>query len=141
MELNRPPQPTDPNFPQWLFTFWNNTAGSTYTPTLTGVANATGLGALVCQYIRVKKSVTVSGKLTCTLTSASVPTQIGISLPFSSNFTTEESVAGTCYESSASAVYGGVIKGDTTNKTALLSLTTTSSGATSFFFQFTYRIV
>jgi hypothetical protein len=115
------------------------TAAGTYTPTLTGTANVAASTAYECQYLRVGATVTVSGKVDVDPTSA-VDTQLGISLPISSNFGAIEDCAGVA---AAFAVAGqsAVIQADTTNDRALMRWLAVNTANQNMFFTFTYQII
>jgi len=117
---------------------------STYTPTLTGVANVSASTARVCQYIRVGNTVTVSGGANITQTSGSTYTRIGISLPVASNFANAYECGGAGgIVISTSVAQMGQILGDATNNRAEFDYISDSSGATAreFTFHFTYQII
>lgn len=115
-------------------------SSGTYTPTLTGVTNVASTTALECQYLRVGSVVTVSGAVTVTPTAAAgTTTDVGISLPISSNFATAHQCGGFAGEN-LNAQYGP-INGDTTNDRAVLSFKAQVTSARSFYFTFTYLIV
>ena len=122
---------------------WSDVTGlasSTYTPTLTGVANVAASTAYVCQYLQVGTTVTVSGKLDVDPTAGATLTQIGISLPVASALTLPEQVGGTAMAPVAN--YFGGIYGDAANDRAQLDFTTVADVANrSWTFTFTYRVI
>lgn len=116
---------------------------STWTPTLTNVANLTNSTAFLCQFARVGSCVTVSGRFSATITAANTLTQMRMSLPIASNFANDFEVGGTA----AQLINGGTneavaIYADTTNNELLFewyaSGTTT---AVKYFFSGMYLIV
>lgn len=111
-----------------------------YTPTLTNVANLDGTTAFQCQYTRMGDNVVVSGGLNVDATLAGVSTQVGISLPISSNFGSVLDCAGTA---AAPGVAGqcAAIKADTTNDRAQLEFMSGSLANNAMFFIFMYRII
>ncbi len=115
-------------------------AASTYTPTLTGVANVAASTAFACQYLRVGSVVTVSGKLDVDPTAGATQTQLGISLPVASNFGAAEQCGGTAF--APTPTYSGGIYADAANDRAQLDFTTVVDAANrSWTFSFTYLIV
>lgn len=118
----------------------------TYTPTLTNVANISASTARQCQWMRVGNVVTVSGQFDATHTSTgTVVTEVGISLPVSSAFTT----AYQCGGASASYQPGAVgfvnaqsIEADATNDRAKVRWANAGiSGSTTYTFSFTYEVL
>lgn len=119
-------------------------SGSTYTPTITGIANAAATSPTAFQYVRVGNVVTVSGGMTIDPTSASTSTRIGISLPIASNFAIPGNLAG--YGSSMLSATvpgpGGPIFGDATNDRAEYCFTSDGTAANiSHYFHFTYLVI
>jgi len=113
---------------------------STYTPTLTGVANVAASTAFLCQYLRVGTFVTVTGKLDVDPTAGATLTQLGISLPIASTFAAAENCGGTAVAPVAS--YAGAILADVANARAELQYTTAADVANrSFGFTFGYQII
>ena len=114
----------------------------TYTPTLTTVANLSGTHtAVACQYLRVGKTVTVSGKFSAnTITSGTTLTKIRVSLPIASALANNYELAGTIGND---AFDPGVIKADATNDEAEVSWYPASTAASSkiVWFHFTYLIL
>lgn len=116
-----------------------NLASGTYTPTLTNVANVDTSTAYSCQYMRVGSVVTVSGRLDVNATTATISTQVGISLPIASNFTASSELGGTavCFAVQQSAA----IVADSTNDRAFLQYVANDTADRAFGFSFTYRII
>lgn len=115
-------------------------AHGTYTPTLTNVANLDASTAYECQYIRVGNTVTVSGKVDIDPTTTSTSTQLGISLPISSNLGAQEDCAGTAF-ASAIAGQGAAILGDATNNRAQLQYIAVDVTNQPMYFTFTYQVI
>lgn len=111
----------------------------TYTPTLTGVANVTGSTAYECQYMRVGKVVTVSGRVDVDPTANSVQTTLGISLPIASELTATNQCGGTAAHGLV-AGYSGYIIGDITNNRAQLQFIVGDNANRAWMFTFTYLI-
>ena len=112
---------------------------STYTPTLTNVANLDSTTAYTCQYIKMGNVVTFSGKITADPTNSLIETNIGISLPFASNISAEENCAGVGFTQGAD-YQGAVIVGDTINDRAELQFIAPVDTSIDIFFTCTYRI-
>ena len=117
-------------------------AAGTYTPTLTTVANLSGTHtAVVCQYLRVGKTVTVSGKFTAnTITAGTTLTRMRVSLPIASDFAQDYELAGNMGND---AFDPGCIKADATNNEAEVRWYPASTTSTSkiVWFHFTYQIL
>lgn len=111
----------------------------TYTPTLTGVANVAASTAYACQYLRVGNVVTVSGRFDLDTTTASVFTQLGISLPIASDITAANQCGGVAGNGAIDGLSGD-IRGDATNNRAEFAVTTTNTDNQAYFFTFTYLI-
>lgn len=112
----------------------------TYTPTLTNVANLDASTAYQCQYIRVGRVVTVSGKVDVDPTLAATSTQLGISLPIVSNLGAAEDCAG-CAFASGIAGQGAAILGDATNNRAQMQWVSADVTNQSMYFTFTYEVI
>ena len=117
----------------------NITGGGVYTPTLTGVANVAGSTAFQCFYARVGDVVTVSGKVSIDPT-ATVDTQLGISLPIASNIGAEEDLAGVA-ACPTIAGQSAAILGDAGNNRATLRWLAVDITNQPFAFQFSYRVI
>lgn len=93
------------------------TASGSYTPTVTNVTNVGSGSASVSQYIKIGNRVTVTGYVDFTVTTASTPSEIDISLPFSSNFTSSTDASGTATSSNTFAIAnsGTMLSADATN--------------------------
>lgn len=114
-------------------------ASTTYTPTLTNVANLDGSTAYECQYIRVGNVITVSGKVDVNPTAAA-STQLGISLPVASNIGATEDCAGAAF-SPAIAGQGAAILGDASNNRAQMEWIAVDTTNQSMYFTFTYQVI
>jgi hypothetical protein len=126
-------------------TDWMQFHSGTYTPTLTGVANINALVASLAQYMRVGKTVTVSGKVSVDATAAGANTEFGISLPVASNFANDMECSGMAVVKSTSfATTVWHIYADTTNDRAHVRSDVNGAPSTSpeeFMFHFTYQII
>ena len=114
-------------------------AASTYTPTLTNVANLDGSAAFECQYLRLGATVIVSGKVTVDPTAAGA-VQLGISLPIASALTAAEQCAGVAF-SPGIAGQGAAILGDATNDRADMQWIAVDTTSQTMAFTFTYRVL
>lgn len=121
-------------------TWSGNFVGSTYTPTLTNVANLDASTAYECTYMRVGSTVTVSGRVDIDPTTTLTSTQLGISLPVASALTTANQAGGTA---AATAISGqsAAIRSDATNDRAELIYTTTDITNQPMYFTFTYQVL
>lgn len=115
-------------------------AASTYTPTLTNVANLDGSTAYACQYIRIGPNVVVSGKVDINPTAGATLTQLGISLPVASNIGAQEQCAGTAFASGI-AGQGAAIRGDAANDRAEMAWISADVTNQPMYFSFLYRII
>jgi len=111
---------------------------STYTPTLTNVANVAASTAYSCQYSRVGTVVTVSGEVDIDPTTTLTLTQLGISLPIASNLTATNELGGTSADDLGTAAR---VAGDLTNNRAEVRMTPVDVTNRRFSFTFTYRIL
>lgn len=117
-----------------------NILSGTYTPTLTNVANLSASTAYQCQYIRVGNVVSVSGKVDIDPTAATTVTQLGLSLPITSNLGAIEDCAGTAF-APAIAGQGAAILGDATNNRAQMEWVSADISNQPMFFHFQYEII
>lgn len=123
---------------------WNGTQAGvfagTYTPTLTNVANVSASTAYVCMYMRVGNVVTVSGRIDIDPTVTATGTQLGISLPVASNFTSTDQSGGTA---AATAIAGqsAAIRSDATNDRAELIYNAVDITNQPMYFSFTYQVL
>jgi hypothetical protein len=120
----------------------NNVAqvsSGTYTPVLTAVANVSASTAYVCQYSRVGSMVFVSGRADIDPTLIPVATQLGVSLPVASNFSSVNQCGGTGVSTEisgqASAIYA-----DSANDRAQLEFTAIDPVNRAMYFTFSYLI-
>lgn len=153
---------SDPNDDRLMF--WDDSAGSVawldpittniisgtslqlasgqYTPTLTDVTNVASHGTVSdFNYMRVGNTVSVSGRVSIDPTSASIDTELGISLPIASNFSLFAECGGNaiCVNSAGLCA---AIRADTTNDRAALKYTnTTELAAKDFSVHFVYTII
>lgn len=97
-------------------------ASNTYTSTLTNTTNITSSSQVYYSYQRVGNIVTISIKVSVTATGAGA-TELGISIPVSSNFTTTDQLALTGLSDQQSAF----VESDATNDR--IKLTYTATGA------------
>lgn len=114
------------------------TASSTYTPTLTNVANLDSSTAYLCHYLRVGSEVTVAGLVDVNPTAAA-DTRLGISLPIASNFANLQDCAGTASNFTIQQQAG--IGADVANDRAELRFLANDTNDRSMTFHFTYRII
>jgi hypothetical protein len=110
----------------------------TYTPTLTGELNVDATTAYQCQYSRSGNMVTVSGTFDCNVTDTGSTTQLGISLPISSNFTASSNCGGTSAGFSINTA--GAILADPSNDRAQITWMSTTTTNNTYSFQFSYLV-
>jgi len=114
----------------------------TYTPTLTAVTNVAASTSASCQWMRVGSTVTVSGVISVTATTANTDTHLGISLPIASNIALTTNLGGT-----GASVTGGTLgqsgglDGDATNDRARFLLRPTVASGINYSFSFTYQVI
>lgn len=118
----------------------SDVVSSTYTPTLTNVANLDASTAYSCQYVRVGSVVMVSGRVDVDPTTTITATQLGVSLPVASNFANANECAGTAFASGITGM-GAAIRGDVTNDRAELVWIATDVTNQPLFFSFLYRVM
>lgn len=112
----------------------------TYLPTSTLVANLDTGTLSQCQYMRVGKVVTVSGRADLDPTAPAATTQFGISLPIASNFGATSDCAGTAFASGIAA-QGAAIRADATNDRAEMIWKSSDITNQPMYFTFTYEII
>jgi len=111
----------------------------TYTPTLTNITNVTSSSSPIAQYTRVGNIVTVFGRFDITPTTASgTLTEIGISLPVASNFTTYTDLNGL---GSGTFLDSIKIVADNVNDRAILSATANTASTDAVFYSFSYQVL
>lgn len=112
---------------------------STYTPTLTNVANVAASTAYECQYLRVGSMVHVTGKVDVDPTTTATLTQVGISLPVASNLGAAEDLAGVGWFPGIGQ--GAALLGDATNNRAELNYICGDVTNQSAYFSFSYAVI
>lgn len=116
-----------------------NILQSTYTPTTTNVANVAASSALTAVYGRIATFVVVAGYVEIDPTAAaSTLTQMGLTIPVSSNFggTTDLSGVAISYQNRTAA-----IQADATNDRAQFEFESTSTANTAYRYIFAYRVI
>lgn len=119
-------------------------ANTTYTPTLTNVTNVASSTAYALQYDRNGSTVTVSGKIDITATTELLQSEIGVSLPIASNFSTDGqgNGGGGILNGSSATAYPLVIMSDATNdRISIRFVAPIDSAPVTLSFSFTYRII
>ncbi len=115
-------------------------SSGTFTPTLTNVTNIASSTAYAGQYIRVGNVVTVSGTLSFQCTSAAVTgTEIGLTLPVASNFSSSIQLSGSAGITDASIAAG--IEADPTNDRARIYFKSADTVSSLMHFTFTYQVI
>ena len=114
--------------------------GGTYTPELNNTANVAASTAYACQFIRVGRTVTVTGKVDVDPTLTATLTQLGISLPFPSVFAEAEDCAGVAFASGV-AGQGAAIRADVGNDRAEMVFISGNIANQPMYFTFTYTVM
>jgi hypothetical protein len=110
-----------------------------YTPTITNVLNLDAVTAAQCQYTRIGDMVTVSGKFAADPTTAGIATELGISLPIASNFTSDNDLGGVAANYQAVGE-SGAVSADTSNDRAQMRWKSNRTANTGYWFIFMYEI-
>jgi len=114
-------------------------ASGTYTPTLTNVTNVAASTANVSQWTRIGNVVHVSGQCAIDPTTAGLLSQLDISLPIASNFTTFSECGGTAASANVTPGWVGSIRANSTNDRATMFFYAPTGAANdvwSFVFQY-----
>ena len=118
-----------------------NVFSGTYTPTLTNTTNIAASTPYATQYMRVGNVVTVSGRLNIDPTTSGAASELGISLPITSDITSGFQCAGTgAIHTTTTEVSTGGILGDTTNNRATFRFVAGGTAARDYGFTFTYLV-
>lgn len=117
-----------------------NESHGIYTPVLTNVTNVSASTAYACQWMQVGDVVTVSGRVDVDPITTATSTQVGISLPRTSNFANIQDCAGVA---AASAIAGqsAAILADTTNNRAQMQWISGDVANQAMYFTLTYRVI
>jgi len=125
------------------------TAGSPFiasgiaTPTATNGTNVSASTPGQTQYIRVGNTVTVSGYIDITCTSANITSQIDLTIPVASAFTNTTQLSGTMLEAVtgvASPGHGTVVSQATDDRLSI-DFTPRATGSLSYRFTYTYQVL
>lgn len=106
-------------------------ASGTYTPTMTNFANCSSATASgVWKWMRVGNVVTFSGNFSVTITTSSLVTQVGVSLPIPSNLTGANDLTGAVSNLNAGTTLASAAfcNGDGTNDRANVQFSAGASG-------------
>jgi len=118
----------------------SNLVSSTYTPTLTNVANLSASTAYACQYIRVGSMVWIAGTVDVDPTLTATTTQLGISLPVASNFTQTYQAGGSAAAISVPSQSAGIFA-DTANDRLTMQFVSTDITNQAMYFTVGYQIL
>jgi hypothetical protein len=99
--------------------------------------NVAASTSALCYYYRIGSEVTVYGTLQIDPTAATTLTQIGLSIPVASTFTTSTQAAGTFAFNNGEA---GIVISDASNGRAELQFTPTTGTNRTYWFQFSYHV-
>lgn len=113
--------------------------GGRYTPQLASRTNVAAASAEECQFVRHGSVVTVSGRLLVDPVSASVATQLDITLPIPSDFGAQEDCAGVAY--ARDFAQGGVIRAEQSADKAMLQFFAIEPSAAVMFFIYMYQVI
>lgn len=131
--------------PSWTFISSPSSVSAllsgTYTPTLTNEANLNSSTAYICQYVRVGDVVTVSGKVDVDITSATILTQLGISLPIASDLANSQECSGVASVPGGVSPNSAAILGNTANNRARMEWNPSTAYVSAMYFQFMYLVV
>lgn len=120
-------------------TSWGNPLSLTsYTPTLFNTTNISASTASVTRAFRSGAFMYVYGVVTIDATAAATPSELGMSLPTSSNLANVYDLAGTGAQADGTAVQ---ITADTTNDRAKFSFTPVTDTNNQYSFQFCYIVI
>lgn len=112
----------------------------TYTPTLTNVANVSSNAAFVCQYLRVGAMVNVSGRVDIQPTVISTVTQLRMSLPIASSFSSDVQAGGSAQSPNLpNDSYS--MSANVANNEIFISGTSQQIGLSAHYFSFMYQII
>lgn len=117
---------------------WGALAGSTYTPTISNVTNTSALTAYSHNYMRIGSFVHVSGVCDFTVTAA-VSTDVSLTLPVASNFANHYDAHGTGFSDGKDQ--GCILYADATSNLVFIHFVAKGTGAHTFRYEFTYRII
>lgn len=116
-------------------------ASGTYTPTLTNGVNVTSSVSHLANWTRLGNVVTVSGQIDITPTGISAQTEVKLSLPVASNLTSGLELNGVAqYQNSTVIGPGGTLVSDTVGDKADLTYFTTTVGAGTMVYTFSYPV-
>ena len=117
-------------------------AAANYTPALTGIANVSGSSVGGARYSRTGDIVTISGRIVVTPTAGATRTDINVSLPIPSNFTTSADLSGSAGHISGSPnVFGAcLVFSDATNDTLRIAFSSSSTSDHTITFTAQYTV-
>lgn len=109
-----------------------------YTPTLSTVANLDSATPHEARWIRSGDVIDVKMRLEADPTSNTTLTQLGISLPVSSHFSSEDDLTGA--GAIRTGAGGAAVYADTTEHRAVMEWTSTQTANASWYVNFSYRL-
>jgi len=115
----------------------------TQTPTATNSTNVSASTPGQEQYMRVGNTVTVSGYIAIDCTSASVPSEIDLSLPIPSAFSSTTQLSGVFMEavSGVASPGHGTISSNSTNDRVTITFTPRADTNLSYRYTYTYQVL
>ena len=121
----------------------NSFASGIHTPTATNGTNVSASTPGQTQYMRVGNTVTVSGYIEISCTSANAASQIDLTIPIASAFTNTVQLSGTTLEAvtGVSSPGHGTISSQATDDRLTIDFTPRATGSLSYRFTYTYQIL
>lgn len=125
----------------WYLQNPQTAVASTYTPTVTAIANVSSVGTVEThRYQRIGSIVTVFGAVNLTITSGAVLATVSITLPITSNLGAATDVAGSGSDTTNSG-RGVYVYANAATDTARAEYFPPSSGITKIYYQFSYTVI
>jgi hypothetical protein len=112
----------------------------TYTPTATSITNISSSTTRKCNWSRVGNIVTVCGSVTITTTTNGL-TQLGLSLPITSNFGTIYEASGNVIATTTNTHYGTVYSNVANDYVVIEFAHTGTPGADDFRYTYSYEVI
>ena len=116
------------------------TSGFVGSPTGTNVTNIAASTLQDQQWMRIGSVVNVSGRCTIDPTSASIATELGVSIPIASTTSLFTYVSGVAHSSNSVSLGGGCEADISNNRMAIRFINTTDVASRTWHYNFTYRI-
>lgn len=117
------------------------TSGTVPSPTRTNVTNVAASTIQDQQWMRIGSIVNVSGRCTIDPTSASIATELGVSLPIASTTSLFAYVSGVAHCSNSVSLGGGCEADISNNRMAIRFINTSDVASKTWHYIFTYQII